>query len=52
MGIKYSIIFKFFIKAIKWSNLKVVFSSLCTFYDKRIIGEKSGGFLNTVVQIS
>ncbi|KAM9945027.1 hypothetical protein ACTFIT_003277 [Dictyostelium discoideum] len=23
-----------------------------TFYDKRIIGEKSGGFLNTVVQIS
>ncbi|KAM9943659.1 hypothetical protein ACTFIT_001948 [Dictyostelium discoideum] len=23
-----------------------------TFYDKRIIGEKSGGFLNTVIQIS
>ncbi|KAM9975471.1 hypothetical protein ACTFIW_012055 [Dictyostelium discoideum] len=23
-----------------------------TFYDKRIIGEKSGGFLNTIVQIS
>ncbi|KAM9975592.1 hypothetical protein ACTFIW_005465 [Dictyostelium discoideum] len=23
-----------------------------TFYDKRIIGEKSGGFLNTFVQIS
>ncbi|KAM9955115.1 hypothetical protein ACTFIW_008779 [Dictyostelium discoideum] len=23
-----------------------------TFYDKRIIGEKSGGFLNTVAQIS
>ncbi|KAM9945017.1 hypothetical protein ACTFIT_003267 [Dictyostelium discoideum] len=26
--------------------------TLDTFYDKRIIGEKSGGFLNTVVQIS
>ncbi|KAN0018575.1 hypothetical protein ACTFIU_011193 [Dictyostelium citrinum] len=23
-----------------------------TFYDKKIIGEKSGGFLNTVVQLS
>ncbi|KAM9985677.1 hypothetical protein ACTFIZ_012326 [Dictyostelium cf. discoideum] len=23
-----------------------------TFYDKRIIGEKSGGFLNNVVQLS
>ncbi|KAM9979650.1 hypothetical protein ACTFIY_008894 [Dictyostelium cf. discoideum] len=35
-------------KMVRWKSNYTV----DTFYDKRIIGEKSGGFLNTVVQIS
>ncbi|KAM9950927.1 hypothetical protein ACTFIT_001909 [Dictyostelium discoideum] len=35
-------------KLVRWKSNDTV----DTFYDKRIIGEKSGGFLNTVVQIS
>ncbi|KAM9979593.1 hypothetical protein ACTFIY_008875 [Dictyostelium cf. discoideum] len=44
----YSLMFHVVKKMNRWkSNDKVD-----TFYDKKIIGEKSGGFLNTVVQIS
>ncbi|KAM9988978.1 hypothetical protein ACTFIY_005007 [Dictyostelium cf. discoideum] len=44
----YSLMFHVVKKMSRWkSNDKVD-----TFYDKKIIGEKSGGFLNTVVQIS